>query len=122
MASFRGLDMGPAVSMQTTARPPQYQEIAYPGTNGVGVNYLGSRGGSTEARGVLAAPTPAGLTALENGFRAPQVGGVMGDLVDTSGYTWGSVLLLEFHPIGEIDQVPGGGFAREYAARFWHLI
>src|ERR1700754_450272 len=114
MPSFDSVDMGPFVSMQTSAAPPQLQVNESPGVDGLEVLYQGSRGGTTTAHGACFADDLPGLAATEQQFRTLQVSGIVSDLVDTEGSTWPNVMLVQFRPVGEILFVPGYGWAREY--------
>lgn len=122
MASFAGYDLGPFVSMQTIANPHDLQINTYPGINGLEVLTQGGRGGTTHAAGACYGETIADLVATEQQFRTLQVNATWGDLVDSAGTTWSEVLLLMFQPVGEIDEVPGYGYGREYRMEFLHAF
>lgn len=122
MATFNAIDLGPVVESRTTPAPTALQFFDYPGINGVGVNALGARGGTTEVVGLLAGANLAALAAIEDQFRALQAAATVASLVDTTGRTWPSVLLAEFRPVGPIAFAIGYGWAREYVMTFVHLI
>ena len=119
MATFDGNDMGPCF-VRTSGNPTQLQIFSYPGINGIGANILGSRGGRTEATGVLYATTVAGLATLEGTFRGLQLASTAATLVDTESVSWDGVILTSYEPDGEISEAPGFGYARAYRMEFLH--
>jgi hypothetical protein len=121
MPTFNAIDLGAVAETRTTAAPPALQRVVYPGVRGVGVNYEGTRGMTTEATGLCYAPDLATLAATEQQFRVCQNLSTVADLTDTEGTTWHNVILVEYSPLGPIHQVVGGGWGREYRITFLHL-
>lgn len=119
-ASFAGVDLGVAVSMQSAPNPPEAQVNAYPGVNGLEVLNLGTRGGTTTLSGRAFGTTAADLATAEGLLRA-LVNGQVGTLVDTLGVSWPNVRMEECKPEGRIQFDPDLGYTRRYTARFLHL-
>jgi hypothetical protein len=120
MASFAGVGLGVAVSMQSARNPLETQINTYPGVNNLEALHLGTRGGTTAATGRLFGTTPADLATAEATLRA-LCNGATGTLIDTFGVSWVSVRMEEFKPEGRVQLDPDLGFTRRYQARFLHL-
>lgn len=121
MASFNGTDLGAVVEVVTAAAPHELQITAYPGVNGLAVNALGSRGGTSEANGLCYGENPSDLLSIEGVFRGYVRDATLGTLVDTLDSSWDNVVMVDFTPIGQITFAPGFGWCREFKATFLHV-
>lgn len=120
--SFAGTSLGYAVKMQTFAREVARQINSYPGVNGLEVLNMGSRGGTTNAEGVLYGNTLDEISTLMNQFINYQRDGGAYTLVDSKGTSWSTVILQSFKPASPVMPSWGGGYAQQYTAEFLHVI
>lgn len=122
MMTYNGVNIfGSAVQFQHVAHPRAQQVNAYFGVSGTQVLDGGGRGRSFYIRGVLTAPTFAGLSAAESQF-ATFADGVARTLIDPRGRTWSNVVFKgEFVPDPSGPQPAGGGWALPYRAVFHGL-
>lgn len=123
MASFNGVDLGPACVMVTAPAPKELQINAYPGVVGIGVLDHGGRGGITQCNGWSVGVDAASLAAVEQAFRALQQSTGVYTLIDTLGTAWANVKLLEFEPEPRVFAcvaLGSGGWSRRYRMTFLH--
>ncbi len=122
MPFFGGVNIfGTAVVMITTDQPREKQINGFFGLNGLETLDGGSRGRTTEVRGLLEGSSAANLALTESAFRS-YADGQTRVLVDNLGSTWANVCLETFAPAGRVRQSPQGVYFRTYRARFLHLV
>jgi hypothetical protein len=119
--TFAGVWLGPICTTRTYANPVARQVNEYPGINGLEVLTMGSRGGTTEADGLLFGTSLDDLASRFCTFIDLQRDGGAYTLFDSLGTTWELVILVDFHPEGLVMQAPGG-CVRAYRALFLHVI
>lgn len=119
--TFDGVWLGPICTTRTYANPVARQVNEYPGVNGLEVLNLGSRGGTTEADGLLFGTDLYDLANRFATFINYQRDGGAYVLYDSFGTAWPLVILVDFHPEGLAMQAPGG-VVRAYRALFLHVL
>jgi len=122
MVTYNGENIfGSAVQFQHVPRPRAQQVNAFFGVSGTQVLDGGGRGRVFFIRGVLTAPTLAGLDAAESRFHE-LADGVARVLVDNRGRIWPNVVFKgEFTPDARGALPAGGGWALPYRAVFHGL-
>ena len=122
MMTYGGVNIfGSAVQFQHVAHPRVQQVNAFFGVSGTQLLDGGGRGRSFSIRGVLTAPSLAGLTAAEAQF-ADFADGEARTLVDPRGRAWPNVVFKgEFVPDPRGPQPCGAGWALPYRAVFHGL-
>jgi hypothetical protein len=121
-ATFDNVSLGPLCTTRTYGNPHARQVNEYPGVNGLEVLNLGSRGGTTEAEGLLYGDTLLDLAAAFGTFIGYVRDGGAYTLEDSFGVSWDSVILVDFRPDGLAKLFTDGGFCRAYKAVFLHII
>lgn len=119
--SFAELPLGAICTTRTYGNPQSRQINEYPGINGIEVLNLGSRGGTTEAEGLMWGSTFAELASLFGAFTALQLDGGAYTLVDIYGVVYQQVILVDFRPAGLVKPA-APGYAREFKALFLHIL
>jgi hypothetical protein len=97
------------------------QKNAFPGLSGLESLDMGGRGRITNVTGRFVCATVEDLNAAILIFESYKDGNAY-VLRDQFGNNWPYVLLEEFTPTGELNNVFGGGYTQQYSAKFEHLI
>lgn len=120
--SFDNVPLGVVCSVRTWANPVARQINDYPGVNGLEVLTLGSRGGTSEADGVLLGADLADLAAQFSTFLDYQRDGGAYVLVDSKGTAWPLVILVDFRPDGPVKPALNYGYVQAFRAAFLHVL
>jgi hypothetical protein len=91
------------------------------GEDGLAGLAAGGRGGTSTVTAWLTAPSASELAQAQAGIRSLN-DGVPRVLVDTLGFSWVSVVMRGFKPLGRVVQSPAGWFAQQFRAEFLHLV
>jgi hypothetical protein len=120
--SFDGVPLGVICTVRTWANPVARQVNEYPGINGLEVLTMGSRGGTSEAEGMLLAASLLDLAGQLGTFIAYQRDGGAYTLVDSKGVAWPAVILVDFRPDGAIKPALNYGCVQAFRAAFLHVL
>lgn len=121
MPSFNGIDLGPFCRVKTRPNRADLQITSYPAINGLAALAMGSRGFVTEIALAAVADSLWDLGAIAATWYEAVSAQVGGTLIDSYGYEWDDVVIVDFYPTDDIVQTPGGGFGQEFHMEFLHL-